>query len=74
MEEVERTNAVMVNPQQRAGFPQRSSYAINIDRRENRNCYVCGGFGHLARNCKNRGTGMNRRMEIEQDNKNLKEK
>ena len=74
MEEVERTNAVMVNPQQRAGFPQRSSYAINIDRRENRNCYVCGGFGHLARNCKNRGTGMNRRMEVEQDNKNLKEK
>ena len=64
----------MVNPQQRAGFPQRSSYAINVDRRENWNCYVCGGFGHLARNCKNRGTGMNRRMEVEQDNKNLKEK
>jgi len=25
--------------------------------RRNRNCYNCRGFGHLARNCKNRETG-----------------
>jgi len=66
MEGVERTNAVVVNPQQRAGFPQRNPYAMDVDRRENWNCYACGGFGHLARNCKNRM--MNRRMEIDQDN------
>jgi len=24
--------------------------------RENRNCYNCRGFGHLARNCRNRST------------------
>jgi len=72
MEGVERTNAVRVNPQQRAGFSQRNPYAMNVDRRKNRNCYVCGGFGHLARNCRNKGMGMNRRMKVEQDNNNLK--
>ena len=71
MERVERTNTVMVNPQQRAGFPQRNSYAMDVNRRENRNCYACGGFGHLARNYRNRGMGANRRMEVEQDNSNL---
>jgi len=45
---------------------------MDVDRRENRNCYTCEGFGHLARNCRNRGTGMNRRIEVEQDNNNLK--
>jgi len=44
---------------------------MDVDRRENRNCYACGGFGHLARNCRNR-VRMNRRMEVEQDsNSNL---
>ena len=62
----------MVNPQQRAGFPQRNTYAIDMDRRENRNCYTCRGFGHLARNCRNRGIGMNKRMKVDQDtNSNL---
>jgi len=46
---------------------------MDVDRRENRNCYVCGGFGHLARNCRNRGIGMNRKIEMEQNNNNLKE-
>jgi len=71
MEGVERTNAVMVTPQQRVGFPQRNPYAMDVDKRENRNCYTYGGFGHLARNCRNR-MGMNRRIEVDQDsNSNL---
>jgi len=65
MEGVERTNAAMVSPQQRAGFLQRNPYTMDVDRRENRNCYTCGGFRHLARNCRNRGIGMNRRMEVD---------
>jgi len=67
MEGVERTNVAMVTPQQRAGFPQRNPYAMDVDRRENQNCYAYGGFGHLARNCRNRGM-VNRRMEVDQDN------
>jgi len=71
MEGIERTNAAMATPQQRAGFPQRNPYAMDVDRRENRNCYACRGFGHLARNCRNREM-MNRRMEVDQDsNSNL---
>ena len=54
MEGVERTNAAMATPQQRAGFPQRNPYAMDVDRRENRNCYACGGFGHMAHHCRNR--------------------
>jgi len=41
---------------------------MDVDRRENRNCYACEGFEHLARNCRNKGIGMNRRMEVDQDN------
>jgi len=29
---------------------------MDIDRRERRNCYNCGGFIHIARNCRNRET------------------
>jgi len=29
---------------------------MKIDR-SNRNCYNCGGFGHLVRHCRNRGIG-----------------
>jgi len=64
MEDVERTNAAMVTPQQRTGFPQRNPYTMDVDRGENRNCYACGGFGHLARNSRNRGM-TNRRMEVD---------
>jgi len=71
MEEVERTNMMMVNPQQRTEFPQRNSYAMDVDRRENRNCYTYGGFEHLARNCRNRGARLNRRIEVYQNNSNL---
>jgi len=59
----------MAIPQQRAGFPQRNPYTMDVDRRENRNCYACGRFGHLARNCRNREM-MNRRMEVDQDSNN----
>ena len=71
MEEVKRINAVMAIPQQRVGFPQRNSYAMNIDRKKNRNCYSYGGFGYIVRNCRNRGLGMNRRMETEDNNNSL---
>jgi len=40
--------------------------------RINRNCYDCGGFGHLARNYRNRGkkgrTGEGRRLEYKGNN------
>jgi len=54
MEEVERTNAVMVYPNQRAKFAQYNPYTMNVDQ-GNINCYNYGGFGHLAKNCRNRG-------------------
>jgi len=31
-------------------------YTMDVNRRENQNCYNCGGFGHLARNYRNRRT------------------
>jgi len=71
MKGVERTNAVMVHPNQRAGFAQHNLYVIDIDQ-ENRNCYSYRRFGHLARNCRNRGTrnriGKRRRLEYRQNN------
>ena len=66
MEEVERTNAVMVRgPGQGTGVPsRRDPYAIEVDR--GRNCYACGGFGHMARHCRNRGrVAEERRVEFE---------
>jgi len=59
MEEIERTNAVVVRRQgqgQGTGGPPRwDSYAMEVDRR--RNCYVCRGFRHMAHHCRNRGRG-----------------
>ena len=46
MEEVEKINIVMVHPTQQAGFVPCNPYAIDVDRE--RNCYNCGGFGHLT--------------------------
>jgi len=69
MEGVERTNAVVLRGSgggQSAGIPpRRDPFAMEIDR--GRNCYACGGFGHMARNCRNRGqrgrVAENRRVE-----------
>ena len=59
MEGVERTNAVVVRGSevgQSGGAPsRRDPFAMNIDRGQN--CYACGGFGHIARHCRNRGRG-----------------
>ena len=53
MERVERTNAVILCPQQREGVAQKNLYAIEIDRE--RNCYTCGRFRYMARHCRNKG-------------------
>ena len=61
MEGVERTNAVVVREsgqgmEQNIGVPpRRDPFAMEVDR--GRNCYACGGFGHMARHCRNRGKG-----------------
>ena len=57
MESIERTNAVVVRGAgQGAGVsPRRDPFAMEVDR--GRNCYACGGFRHMARNCRNRGRG-----------------
>ena len=57
MEEVERMDTVMIHSQQRVEGMQRSPYTMDVDRRENRNYYSCGGFSYLARNCRNRRIG-----------------
>ena len=55
MEGIERTNAVVVRSGgQGAGVPpRRDPFAMEVDR--GRNCYACGGFGHMARHCRNWG-------------------
>jgi len=59
MEDVERTNVVVVRGSgQGAGQsmeapPRRDPFAMDIDC--GRNCYACGGFGHMAHHCRNRG-------------------
>jgi len=61
MERIERTNTVVVRGSgagagQNVGVPpRRDPYAMEIDR--GRNCYACGGFGHMAHHCRNRGKG-----------------
>ena len=55
MEGVERTNRVVVRRQgQETGIPpRRDPFAMEVD--WSWNCYACGGFGHMAHNCRNRG-------------------
>jgi len=67
MEGIERTNVVVVRGAgQGAGVPsRRDPFAMEVDR--GRNCYACGGFGHIACHCRNRGmrgrVAENRRVE-----------
>jgi len=63
MEGVERTNAVVVRGAGQGARipPRRDPFAMEVDR--GRNCYACGGFGHMACNCRNRGRVV-RRVEI----------
>ena len=59
MEGIERTNIVVVRGSevgvgQSTEAPLRQDfYAMEINR--GRNCYACGGFGHMAHHCRNRG-------------------
>jgi len=55
MEGIERTNAVVVRGtgQGVGASLKRDPYAMEVDR--GRNCYACGGFGHMACHCRNRG-------------------
>jgi len=55
MEGVERMNTVVVRDvgQGVGASPKRDPYAMEVDR--GRNCYACGGFGHMAHHCRNRG-------------------
>jgi len=55
MEGIERTNAVVVrgSGQGTGVSPRRDSYTMEVDR--GRNYYACGGFGHMARHCRNWG-------------------
>ena len=49
MEGVEKMNVVVMREQkqeQAIGPPRRDPYAREINR--GRNCYACGGFGHIA--------------------------
>jgi len=50
--------------EQGAGVPPRwDLFAMEVDR--GRNCFACGGFGHMARYCRNWGRRIaeNRRVE-----------
>ena len=57
MEGIESTNAVVVRGagQGKGAPPRQDPFAMEVDRGQN--CYACGGFGHMAHNCRNRGRG-----------------
>ena len=71
IEGVEKMNAVVMRGQKQEQAirpPRRDPYAMEINK--GRNYYACGGFGHIARHCRNRGqrgrVGEGRRVEYEQ--------
>jgi len=61
MEGIERTNAVVVRGsgavagQNMGVLLRQNPYTMEVD--QERNCYTCGGFGHMARHCRNRERG-----------------
>jgi len=68
MEEVERTNAVVVRRlgQGIGTSSRRDPYTMEVDR--GRNCYAYGKFGYMASHYRNRGRGRiaeERRLEYE---------
>ena len=57
MKGVERINVIIMYPNQQTVFiPQQDLYAMEMSC-GNRNCYNCGGFGHMEKHCRNRETG-----------------
>ena len=66
MEGMERINIVVRNLGKQIGPPRREPYIMNVDK--GRNCYNCGRFGYLVRNCRNRENriGEGRRLEYGQ--------
>jgi len=65
MEGVERTNMVVVRgaEQGMGAPPRRDPYVMEVDR--GRNYYACGGFGHMARYCRNQGDRVAERRRLE---------
>ena len=71
MEGVERTNVVVVRGagagvgQSMEAHPRWDPFSMEVDRGQNH--YACGGFGHMARHCRNQGQrgriADNRRVE-----------
>ena len=67
MEGIKRTNMVVLREvgagvgQSMGATPRQDPFAMEVDC--GRNCYACGGFGHMACNCRNR-EGVMRRVEI----------
>ena len=57
IEGVERTNVVVVRglgSELNVGIsPRRNPFAMEVDKE--RNCYACGGFGHMAYHYRNQG-------------------
>jgi len=77
IKEVERTNVVVVrNLLQEQRERRRDLYIIDVDKE--RNCYNCGEFGHVIKNCRNQSIiGQERRIEYGNNlniRDNLKEK
>jgi len=75
MEEVKRTNIIIVYLNQWTEFVFHNLYTIDINR-ENRKYYDCRGFGHLVRNCRNRRIRgrirKGRRLEYERNKQRTK--
>ena len=73
MEEVERTNIVIMRGlgQGRRTPPRKDPYAMDID--QGKSCYICGEFGHMAHYCRNQEERVvaERRLEYEERREEL---